>query len=407
MLAVRQKKKDLTPAFLFILSPILSLPLLLKACYDNSKIAYVLLSIFFGLCGMLILPPKGDGYRHFVEFLYIQSLTWEEFCIYIQESIKFDFIIQFLKFVVAHIGLGFGYVKFLVVFISYILYFDLYDSFCVKNQLTSRQSRYCFFVILLSVPCFSIANGLRFGFATVLLSYVLCRWYILNRQEYWTYLLLVISCFVHFASLMLVIVLFLNRIMPNRMGKTCFCLLMIILYFLSENINLLIGMIPLSSALKSYILEYTEGVWKDGSALSGFNIFFWLPIVFNEYLSKVIILYFILKYIPYDKNSKIIYLFFILWSFTHLFYTINQRISMVILCVGGLFLLNYKIFNINFLRWMIFITFFGQVMMWRIYTINRWEYLWGPLPIALTMDYEKEWIDDNVNAEGDLYRIYK
>lgn len=392
-----------TLLFLFLFSPMLSLFSLFRECYNNKKYAYILISIFFGLCAMLVLPPKGDSYRHALNFFKIQNYTWYDFQMFLSSQIKFDFLLWLLEFVYAKIGFTFSFVKFTLVFIGYILYLNIYDSLCIHIYKTPKQRCYCFWIILLIIPCMSIAYGLRYGFAASLVAFVVSRWYVLRKYDWWNFVLLIVALFFHFGILMILLLLVAVKFAPNSMTKWMFCLLMGFSMLVSESLNLIVQYIPFSQDLHDYLLTYTEGEWKDASALSGFNMFFWFPIIAKQYVLQLIILYYTLRYLPYNRNTKFLFWLFILWTFSSSFFAINQRVGVLIPYVGGVFLLYYIGIRSMLLKSLLITTIFINVMDWRVYTVNHWYYLFAPVPVSIVTDYDEDWVDKNVTVEGSLY----
>ena len=55
----------------------------------------------------------------------------------------------------------------------------------------------------------------------------------------------------------------------------------------------------------------------------------------------------------------------------------------------------------------VFLTLLGFMLEWRKHTITRWYYLFSPYPVALSMDYDDNWVMNNVNPNGELYIYIK
>lgn len=386
---------------IYFICPVLSLPLLFKECYNNRRYAYWLFAFFMGICSLLLVPPYDDLYRNYKLYTdWIEGVSWSDFILYVSNNVKFDFVVYLLEWIYQRIGLSFGFIRLTLVFISYLLFFYIYDLFCKYKSILSEDRRLYFWMILLIMPFLSISTGLRYGIAACLYSYVICMWFIFNKYSWWHNLLLIIGVCAHFSMLMLIMVLLVSYFMPNNMSKTFFLLVFCLLILCSSLFPLLLGYLPISDSLNEYLLSYTEGRYSDGSYLEGHNIFFWIP-YFARYLVVIMFFYVIYKKVPYNKETKIMYVIFFLFAFTVSFHALNKRIDYFFTLLGGLYILKYVGVRKLFFNLLMLYTIFTILVNWRGYTITRWYYLFSPIPVALTMDYDQKWVDENINHRGE------
>lgn len=385
---------------IFIICPVFSLPLLLVECYNNKRYAYWLFALFMGICSLILVPPYDDLYRNFKVYTdWIEGSSWSDFILYISLNIKMDFLIYLMEWVYQSLGLSFGLVRLTLIFVSYLLYFYLYDSFCENQYFTLNDRRYCFWMILLIIPFLSISTGLRYGIAACLFSYVFCMWFIFKKYYWWHYFLLIIGICSHFSMLMFVMLLFMSFLMPNKMSKLFFLSVFSVLVVCSNLFSVLLEYLPIPATLNDYLLSYTEGRYSDSNYLNGNNIFFWIPYI-ARYLIVFMFFYMIYKRVPYNKETKIMYMIFLLFAFTISFHELNARVDYFFTLLGGLYILKYVNINRLFLRLFIFYTVFTIFISWRGYTITKWYYLFTPIPIVISMDYDQKWVDENINYEG-------
>ena len=380
----------------FFLSPILSFPLAINGCYRNRKNAYLLFSLLMGLCALLLYPPRADSYRHYLQFSDIALMDWGDLLLYLSLMLKPDFLLYVLEYYFLSIDLSFGYIRFFLVVIAYLLYLQLYDCFCESQDFGQISRKRIFWFVILIVPIAAISNGLRFGFAAVLISFFICKRYIFLRKSVWDYLLVIISLCFHFGIILIMPLLLLRFCGFYIKNKAIFILSFILLFFISNTFVLIVSILPLGD-LSSILQMYTEGKYADSSYLSG-NLFFWLPIIFNNAV-QFLILYLCVKRMPCTKETSLVYNLFLLWAFVSSFYAVNGRVMLFFSLYGLLFLIAYQKGRMlkKFYLVYAFNIVLSIVIGWRIHTITRWAYLFTPFPIALSKDYDENWVFDNID----------
>lgn len=385
----------------FLCSPVLSLWFVFTECCNNKRYAYILLSLFMGLLSMLVCFPWSDLYRHYLEYIQISRFDWSDFLNYQSLNIKMDFLLQWMEYIYSHIGLSFGFIRFTFIFVVYLLYFNIYNLYCqMQYSSTFLRRLYCLGVIMLFIPFATISNGLRFGFAISLFAYVMCHWFIFEKRNYWDYIILLLSVYTHMAILIFLFMVLLSMLMPNRLNKKIFLLILFISFQSSYLILNYSSYLPFSYELNRYIAFYTEGRYStmDGY-MTGGNIFYWI-LVAGPYVLLLIYFLYIYAYVPYNKQTKLIYVLFLLYGFTSSFFALNARVMHVILLVGGLYLLRYLDFKKSFIMILLIYTIGINVVQWRKYWHSHWYYLFTPIPVALTGDFSDEWVNENILPDG-------
>lgn len=87
-------------------------------------------SLFMGLCAMLLYPPVADLYRHWVNFQDIKLFEWNDFLFFLGVNIKVDFLLPLLEFIFIKYGISFGFLRFLLVASTTMLFLNAYNSYC-------------------------------------------------------------------------------------------------------------------------------------------------------------------------------------------------------------------------------------------------------------------------------------
>lgn len=380
----------------FFFCPILSFPLAINGCYRNRKSAYLLFSLLMGLCSLLLYPPRADSYRHYLDFVEVAELSWEELLFYLSFNIKVDFLLYIFEYLIANINLSFGYIRVSLVIIAYLFYFCLYDFFCQSSVGKVVNRRLLFWLVILIVPIAAISSGLRYGFAATLVSFFICKRYLFRKSSVFDFVVLFVAVFFHFGVVMVIPLLLLRTFNAYIKNKVLFITIFVTLCFISNTFSFIVSILPLEE-LGSYIQNYTEGKYSDSSYLSG-NLFFWMPIVCN-YIVQFLILFLFIRKVPCNKDTSLVYNLFLLWAFTSSFFAIAGRVMFFFALYGLLFLIPYM--NVNTLK-RFCVVYAGNIVLgliigWRIHTITYWPYLFSPVPISFAKDYEDKWVQENID----------
>ncbi|WP_148373156.1 EpsG family protein [Bacteroides bouchesdurhonensis] len=387
----------------FFICPVLAMPMVINRCYKQKKNAYILFALFMGLCAILLVPPTADLYRHWKIFGTISMMDKDEFFLYLSYNIKIDFLLYILEFIFTRYEISFGFVRFLLVFVASLLFLRLYDYFSNLEQKGSYDRLFVFGFVVLIIPFSAIATGLRFTFAAVIVSFYICKRYVFHKKSFFDFLLLILAVYFHFSILMIIMLIIMKMLNFYIPKKSFFYVIFGALLVISNSLNLLLSYLPLGD-LGNYLVNYTEGKYSDTSYLSGFNIFFWLPVIFG-YAVNVLFIILFCKKVPINKDTSIVYNLFLLYAFTISFFALNGRVQSFFFLYGIVFLIKYvgvlkvkRLFQI-YLLYTVLAVFVG----WRIHTITRWYYLFSPFPVALTMDYDDNWIYENIDSSGSPY----
>lgn len=356
-----------------------------------------------GLCAILLVPPNADLYRHWKIYETISMMDWGEFLLYMSYNIKIDFLLYFLEFVFTRYEISFGFVRFLLVFIASLLFLRIYDYFIKSEQKESCDRLLVFGFVLLIIPFSALATGLRFTFAAVIVSFYICKRYVFHKKKFFDFLLLILAIYFHFSILMIIMLIIMKILKLYIPRKSFFYFILGVLFIISNSLNLLFSYLPLGD-LGNYLLNYIEGEYSDTSYLSGFNIFFWLPVVFG-YTVNILFIFLFCKNVPINKDTSIVYNHFLLYAFTSSFFALNGRVQFFFFLYGIIFFIKYVSVSKVKMLFHIYLmyTIFTVLVGWRMHTITRWYYLFSPLPVALTMDYDDNWIFENIDPSGSPY----
>lgn len=389
---------------LFILCPLLSLPWVIKKSYNGEKYSQFLLSFFMGLICILAWPPQGDLFRHYMVYYQLKGKTLEYLFDYYSNG---DYLLRLSQFFAGKLNLGFEIVRLITVALSYYMLLTLYSD--LKNQSGYNTHRIVLFVvILLSVPFIYILRGIRYGFSMMIISYFILKRFILCHKQKKDFLFLPLALITHFGSLWIIIICLISPIIPNRVPRLVPMSVMILAYLISTFSADLIQMLPIDFIGQRAIEMYSTG-GASKNHLIGLNFF---GLLTEKSLELMIILYIIItiRYLPYNKETKILYLNIIFWFFTLSLFEINRRVGIPIYIMGGVITFKYIVFK-KYIRNLILTTLIATSLLvgisyWRMYLISNIAYIIAPLPVSIIQGYDYEWIEKNVDGMGAL-KIYR
>lgn len=388
----------------YILCPLLSLPWVIKKSYHGEKWSQLLLSIFIGLVCILAWPPQGDLYRHYVDYFQIKDKSLEYVFTYYFNG---DYMFRISQLLAGKLDLGFELVRLITITLSYYMLFNIYNK--LKNHGIYQKFSVSFFiVVILSVPFIYVLRGIRYGFSMMIISYYILKRFVVGSKNWRDFILLLLALFTHFGSLWIILFCLSSPIVPNRVPKWIVMGVIICACIISTFAADLVQMIPVGIVGQRAIEMYTIG----GAAknhLVGLNFF---GLLTEKSVELIIILYIFIAiiYIPYNKETKILFCSIIFWFFTFSLFEINRRVGIPIYIVGGIMAFKYIALSSCVRKLILTVLITTSLLVgisyWRMYLISNIAYIIAPLPVSIAQRYSYEWIKENVDSMGPL-KIYK
>lgn len=397
----KSRYSDWSILIIFLISPPLVIIEIFNRSIKNDRICQFCLAVFIGLISVLAWPPRADVYRHAMTFYEIQGMPIEKIIYYYYRG--GDIILLLLQVIFGKLGLNFEMIRFIFVFFPYILFFNLYNIIVDSSKIKPNKKAYLFFIVLLSVPLMSINYALRYGLSMTILAYCILKEYITGVTNVKDYILFVISLLIHIGSAWLIATILISKIVPNRLNKLVFVGFYLVAYLIANHADMILRSLPLGFYGDRLINFYlaTEDIREKVER----NFIGLLPTIINyffyyAYLSLVTFI------IPYNKRTKIIFLLFIICAFTSGLPTLSGRINCIIPIIGGLFAYYYINWKKILCYLLIFTSCIPILTNWRSYLVSHVEYIFTPVPIALSQSYSYHWLRNNLTEEGTLM-IYK
>lgn len=401
-ISIIRKKNLLYLSIVLFLCPILSFPFIIHSILKKYCNAYYLLAIFMGLVSVL-WPPTADLYRHNMMYFDFKVMNLQQFLNYIDGNV--DLLYYILLYFFAKMGINFELIRFLFVCISYCLSFNIYAECMKRNPNIHVCHKAIFFLFYLSVPFFTITQGLRYGLAISLFAYGAFFYFYQNRIKWLIYI--VIACFIHFSMFPVLLILLLVRcnIKISTIHIFVFILLSLLL-IKGELLAYLIEILPINEFLKIRIGYYVNGYWSN-EFLDEFSLenkisrylahFMMYPLLlfsfylngenkYNQFVKFLILIVGVCYLISLTMFFRISLLFILvsLYAFAAEFGKYKHTyVALKIILICGLLSFSSQIYKFR-----------------REATISREYLLVYPLPFSLFNSFDYYWIENNISGEG-------
>ena len=389
---------------IFLVYPILSLPLILSEIYNRKKYAFVLLSIFMGYMAIL-WAPTGDLYRHNISYLEYKDMPTFELTI-----MQFDFVLHILSWSFARLGIHFEIIRFLFVTISYLCINYIFFDFVKRHPILERNFLLTYSVLFFSVNFFNITFGLRFGFGCVILTTGYYLIFYKNDKGGW--LLSILSIFIHYSLLFIVFTMIVGRLRKSSGKKIAYVGLIFFLIPSTTLLEAIINFLPIGDVPKKILLLYTSGYWS-GEFLENRSLLYRIAtFLWNVATYYCIYVFYIQK--RSSNPTSILPLFLFVWGISSCSVELFSRITnflVIPLCLWMLTMWGngyFKIQRIRFLRLLLIIAFISNIYSLRfvIFESKYTKLMYYTSYNILMENYDSNWINKNINPNGSLSKYY-
>lgn len=355
---MKYQKGNLECLFIFILSPFLSVPVLLYNIYKNNRIANYLLIGLLSIISYLYIPSfTNDKLKYLVRYEDFKRMSLTEYFSYLVVTKRPDFLFESLNFIFSKLNIGIENLFFLVTFTTLCLMFKITESLLNSglNRFSNKLLVFVLFIVTISLQ--NIFSGIRFYFA---LSIVLTSIYFLliEHKSKKFIVIFLIGIFTHFSMLLLLPCILVVKYFKNINFKIIFGISFLfffipvsILQNFFEQLNLtdayanktdvyLTSDDQISQAIERgnsflafqgqliwyYLLSLlllfsktsSKNVWLRLFFVTGIvvNITYSVPVVFYRYslVLKVFLFFYIITNFKFQKRNLIVFYFFVLCS---------------------------------------------------------------------------------------------
>ena len=332
------KEDKFAKTVFFIASPFLTLPLTLYGVYKKSRFSILLMVLFFGFLSYLYIPHiSNDRASYFEMFIEFQTFDFKNFLIYLAAHNRPDFILHFLIYLTANLGISLQLLLFAITSFTVGVCFHLFNKITQNINFTSRSFFLCFLTVLFSFSLDHLLSGIRFYFGT---AWVLLAFYngLFKRNNFRAILLLIVALFTHFSTALFIPIYFILYYFPRKHNfYKLFFLFSFTALFLSKDIIVsVLSLLDFSGGYATKAELYLEGQDFVEKGISEGSSNYILVYLFS--IAWSIYAYF---YIIFSIKRKSLFRNLLLLSFgvVNLFYPITNVYSRYLIVIKIIFVL--------------------------------------------------------------------
>ncbi len=402
MLSIKVSKQAGITFLLFMVYPLLSLPLILKGMLDNKKWGYFFFACFMGLLGMLY-PPTGDFYRYTRDYIYIKDFNWEQFQNFL--LIKQDCLLPYISYFFSRLNIPFDYSRFLYNFIAYYLLGLIYTDEINRNCYYIKRNSIYFLGMFMSV---SLSLYLfRFFFSMIL--YAFGTYNIIYKGKKWGWIFVILSVFNHFSFFIFLAILILTKLCRFKFRKWIVILLCVLTFTISSDVLIsLFTFMP--TDIVNHYSTYLDGYYA-GDYLKDHSIRYRISVLLSSAITYAAVIIYVITYNKKSvKSGSIVNGVLLATLLSSPFSTIAYRFATVLLLFIKIHFLNT--FNGTRKQCRYLLILFLLTMLFNI--TDLWSsrrqicvsdlslICYASAPQILMHTYSEQWINQNVYENGDF-----
>ncbi len=353
---------------LFIVSPFLSLPILIQDIKKGNKYALTLFAIFLSILSLLYIPRfTNDKAFYYQLYENLNSTSINEFLNYLATGLT-DFIFYILIYTFSLVKIPLQYLFLIITFFTVKIWFDIYYKSVIIYKPKSKEFLLFFLFILFSFSLAGLFSGIRF-YLSITLSFSGFFKGIVEEKKKTGFFMVLLAALTHFSGFVylpayLFILLFKGS---SRIYKIIFLLSFIFLImprdFLLDHITALNLIDKYQNKAQGYLGE-TDYI-ENSIDVGNFNNFL-------RYFFKSLWVYFayLYLYLTRKKDSKIKNIFYLTFAIANVFYSAPTVYNRYLILAQGFFILvmiedYFKGIRLQKIIYMIFfifsLNFFGNV----------------------------------------------
>ena len=296
---------------IFFTFPVLGIPFFFGGYISKNKGQKILglffLAMFMGILGYCFQNPKTDP-----DLVRYIEMTKKYSGLGILESFNAGsyenlFIIDIWFWAIAQTG-NYQLVAATTCIFTYLIILYILQDYYWRNNF-SLQAKILATVLVMGVVNFAfVVNAIRSTVAFLLVLLAVYREFYKNKKNIWTYLCYIIPIFMHFASILLVVIRF-SVIMKKRWIKffsLALCFVPVYIEFVVKIINRLPSEMPFISYIQSFAaralmyFKWNEGGWATVVSNSGYY-------KLNKCFSLLVLIITIFVFLKLEKQLGIVW----------------------------------------------------------------------------------------------------
>lgn len=227
-------KITLIDKFLFIFSPILSLPFIFYGIFHKSRVSFLLLSILIGLISFGFFPLETDDKKYYIYlFDTFQYMSFNEF-LYSFLKEKPDLIFYCILFLVAQLNLSFGFFSFFVTSITSYLILNVFNK--QSYYIIDKKKAFCFFIMaFFFLSPTDLFSGMR-NYLSIAFIFTSFYFFIIENKRVKSLVFLILSVLTHFSSALFVLVYLFYLFFNSKAVKFLFFVSLVFIFAPKEYI---------------------------------------------------------------------------------------------------------------------------------------------------------------------------
>lgn len=400
MLVKRSSFRNMLIAIpLFILSPLISFPLILWGIYRREKWAILLFSLFIGLLSYLTIP-FADLYRHRLIYDIMEDTSVREY--FGDLNGFFNWMMPFLYIEMNRFDIPFDFLRLFELSTGILMLFAIFEYKMNHSSIKYTNKEYfCRFLILyLFFDFIFTTSGVIYGYALCIYIFSLFLIFEKNNRVL-AFLFAYISCCIHSSFLF-------------------FIVLTIVLYMLKLNRKGIVIMCVIIPIITSFIFPYVsflienQAEWYFSNSKEFGNTFSNLTTIGKTafVLLKIVLFPFIVLMFKCYSRQNNWCLIFASWFVMAISFLNNlivfQRLVWGIMSLGIFLLLSIEDLEKVKRKCTIFIV--AGLMFTVLNTLDKHKMILNsnyyriiyPIPTILSHQYERKWLDEHVDGNDIL-----
>lgn len=206
---------------LFIFSPLLSIPLIIKGIYLQKKISIILFCMMIGIISLGYIPVQSNDKAYYLGlFNLYQDMPPTDFFEYFLSQ-KTDIIFYTILYLTSWFGLPFEYFSFLITFITLYLIFSVLLEQSIINEPSKKQAFLFFIITLLALSLPDLISGMR-NYLAIALAFYGFNLFVNKNKLIYGCIFIFLSVLTHFSSFLYIPILLIYYIFNRKVIKYLF-----------------------------------------------------------------------------------------------------------------------------------------------------------------------------------------
>lgn len=331
---------------LFVLTPVLSLPVLLYNIKRGNKVATSLLAVFFGVIGYLFVPAfSNDKTRYLERYELLRQFSFNDFTSFLSALARPDFIFDFSLYFFAANNFNIQVLFFLIN--AFVAYTIVQVGIRLTNVEISKEK---FYGLIISLLIFSISlptlfSGVRFYFGAAFILWAF-QFLLIDKNRIKCILCFTLGVCTHFSLFLFIFPILGVMFFPKGNFRILFSISLIFLLLPKEFLGFLVANLSPSESYNTKAEQYLEGdMIGEGMKNNIANVIVFYLRQIWVYIAYAYLFFFKRKH---DKNDILLSLLYLVIFFVNLTFsvpTVFSRFSAIIKILFAILLIKEAVIS--------------------------------------------------------------